>query len=376
MGTCSRRVSFGLQDFKRGYRRFRREFFLAGNTHLKKFDLGKIWIPEVVELSGCSSYAPEIRKEQHNIDGDLLKEYTDQKHQTANGRDNGCGKLNMQAKQKDVEEAQQKSFVRMKQQYKETKGDKRDLMGRRDFYRAVPTSASLGETGKSSFDNTTASPLSYANSRRHCSLPPVQTAAPYLLCRLLLLTSCADCCSLPPVQTAAPYLLCRHYFLVIASRPEVTFIIPAIPVFGDSPGGESRSEGLGDSSRGRSQSEVVGSYNEGALIICRGSILIVCCRGGLIVYRRGVLVVCRGGILIVCRGGVLRSWGGSVLISTFDDSELEALVASYDIPLVLRPRLPDPNFRMINLTVEDTTIGIYQRILTHRVLGLFFPPSS
>ncbi|GJW13570.1 hypothetical protein Tco_0017703 [Tanacetum coccineum] len=116
-----------------------------------------------------------------------------------NGRDNGCGKLNMQAKQKDVEEAQQKSFVRMKQQYKETKGDKRDLtlklfalpyrpaficsgvqpgfirgirgtnsafMGRRDFYRAVPASALLGETGKSSFDNTTASPLPYANSRR------------------------------------------------------------------------------------------------------------------------------------------------------------------------------------------------------------------
>ncbi|GJV59479.1 hypothetical protein Tco_1465579 [Tanacetum coccineum] len=90
MGTCSRRVSFGLQDFKIGYR---------------------------------SSYAPEIRKEQHSIDGGLLKEYTDHKHQTANGRDNGCGKLNMQAKQKDMEEAQQKSFVRMKQQYKETKGD-------------------------------------------------------------------------------------------------------------------------------------------------------------------------------------------------------------------------------------------------------------
>nr|GEV16806.1 hypothetical protein [Tanacetum cinerariifolium] len=33
----------------------------------------------------------------------------------------------MQAKQKDVEEDQQKSFVRMKQLYKETKGDKRDM---------------------------------------------------------------------------------------------------------------------------------------------------------------------------------------------------------------------------------------------------------
>ncbi|GJU36638.1 reverse transcriptase domain-containing protein [Tanacetum coccineum] len=49
----------------------------------------------------------------------------------------------------------------------------------------------------------------------YCSLPPMQTAAPYLLCRPLLLTSCADCCSLPPVQTAVPYLLrrLRHCYL-------------------------------------------------------------------------------------------------------------------------------------------------------------------
>ncbi|GJV95242.1 hypothetical protein Tco_1546819 [Tanacetum coccineum] len=54
---------------------------------------------------------------------------------------------------------------------------------------------------------------------RHCSLPPVQTASPYLTCKLLLLTSCTDCCSLLPVradccsllpeQTAAPYFLSR-----------------------------------------------------------------------------------------------------------------------------------------------------------------------
>ncbi|GJY48028.1 putative reverse transcriptase domain-containing protein [Tanacetum coccineum] len=62
------------------------------NTHLEKFDLGKICIQEVVELSGCSSYAPEIRKEQHNIDGTLLKEQTDQKTLDC--------KLNLQAKQK------------------------------------------------------------------------------------------------------------------------------------------------------------------------------------------------------------------------------------------------------------------------------------
>ncbi|GKB97486.1 hypothetical protein Tco_0983623, partial [Tanacetum coccineum] len=39
---------------------------------------------------------------------------------------------------------------------------------------------------------------------RHCSLPPVQTVAPYLLCRLLFL---------PREQTAAPYLLCRLLLL-------------------------------------------------------------------------------------------------------------------------------------------------------------------
>ncbi|GJY27756.1 hypothetical protein Tco_0403523 [Tanacetum coccineum] len=50
----------------------------------------------------------------------------------------------------------------------------------------------------------------------YCSLPPMQTAAPYLLCRPLLLTSCADCCSLPPVQTVVPYLLRR--LLLLTSR--------------------------------------------------------------------------------------------------------------------------------------------------------------
>ncbi|GJZ43259.1 hypothetical protein Tco_0590514 [Tanacetum coccineum] len=63
---------------------------------------------------------------------------------------------------------------------------------------------------------------------RHCSLPPAQTAAPNLLCKLLLLTSCADCCSLLHEQIAAPYFL--HYSLVIASGPEVTFVIPAVLV--------------------------------------------------------------------------------------------------------------------------------------------------
>ncbi|GJZ50784.1 hypothetical protein Tco_0605299 [Tanacetum coccineum] len=49
-------------------------------------------------------------------------------------------------------------------------------------------------------------------------------------------------------------------------------------------------------------------------------------------------------------------------VSRLKDTELETLIATYDIPLDLRPRLPDPNFMMINLPVGDTTIGIYSMI--------------
>ncbi|GKF41092.1 hypothetical protein Tco_0124434, partial [Tanacetum coccineum] len=57
-------------------------------------------------------------------------------------------------------------------------------------------------------------------------------------------------------------------------------------------------------------------------------------------------------------------------VSQLKDTELETLIATYDIPLDLRPRLPDPNFRMINLPAADTTIG------TLWVFGFPFPPSS
>ncbi|GJR12086.1 hypothetical protein Tco_0794738 [Tanacetum coccineum] len=43
-------------------------------------------------------------------------------------------------------------------------------------------------------------------------------------------------------------------------------------------------------------------------------------------------------------------------VSRFKNTELETLIATYDIPLDLRPRLPDPNFRMINLPAEDMAI--------------------
>nr|GEU85234.1 hypothetical protein [Tanacetum cinerariifolium] len=57
-----------------------------------------------------------------------------------------------------------------------------------------------------------------------------------------------------------------------------------------------------------------------------------------------------------------------------EDTELETLIATYDIPLDLRPRLSDPNFRMINLLARDTAMGIYSRIFDSS--GVRIPFSS
>ncbi|GJX47679.1 hypothetical protein Tco_0272869 [Tanacetum coccineum] len=57
-----------------------------------------------------------------------------------------------------------------------------------------------------------------------------------------------------------------------------------------------------------------------------------------------------------------------------EDTELETLIAISDIPLDLRPRMPDPNFRMINLPDGDTAIGIYSRIFDSS--GVRIPFSS
>ncbi|GKC35660.1 hypothetical protein Tco_1048044 [Tanacetum coccineum] len=56
------------------------------------------------------------------------------------------------------------------------------------------------------------------------------------------------------------------------------------------------------------------------------------------------------------------------------DAELKTLIATYDIPLDLRPRLPDSNLRMINLLAGDTAIGIYYRIFDSS--GVRIPFSS
>ncbi|GKA38152.1 hypothetical protein Tco_0730703 [Tanacetum coccineum] len=61
-------------------------------------------------------------------------------------------------------------------------------------------------------------------------------------------------------------------------------------------------------------------------------------------------------------------------VSRLKDTELETLIATYDIPLDLRPRLLDPNFRMINLPAGDTPIGIYSRIFDSS--GVRIPFSS
>ncbi|GKD97984.1 hypothetical protein Tco_1381881, partial [Tanacetum coccineum] len=43
-------------------------------------------------------------------------------------------------------------------------------------------------------------------------------------------------------------------------------------------------------------------------------------------------------------------------VSHLRDAELKNLIATYDISLDLRPGLPDSDFRMIIVLVEDTAI--------------------
>ncbi|GKA27238.1 ribonuclease H-like domain-containing protein [Tanacetum coccineum] len=56
-------------------------------------------------------------------------------------------------------------------------------------------------------------------------------------------------------------------------------------------------------------------------------------------------------------------------VSRLKDTELETLIATYDIPLDLRPCLPDPNFRMINLPAKDTTIASSSR--SEQVMSIY-----
>ncbi|GJZ48146.1 ribonuclease H-like domain-containing protein, partial [Tanacetum coccineum] len=83
-----------------------------------------------------------------------------------------------------------------------------------------------------------------------------------------------------------------------------------------------------------------------------------------------------GGVRLVSFGDIdlILSEDMHTYISRLKDTELETLIATYDILLDLRPCLPDPNFRMINLPARDTAIGIYSRIFDS--LGVRIPFSS
>ncbi|GKB75354.1 hypothetical protein Tco_0942249, partial [Tanacetum coccineum] len=175
-------------------------------------------------------------------------------------------------------------------------------------------------------------------------------ATPYLLRRLAtpyLLRGLATPCLLRGLATA--YFLRRHYSLVIASRPEVAFVTPAITRF--------RFDRIQ-----RVWSEIRGARLEGLI------------RGWVCIVSRPALVL-SGGIRLILSGGVdLISSEGIDLIS----SEGIRLISSGGIDLIspedLKPRLPDPNFRMINLPARDTTIGIYSMIFDS--LGVRIPFSS
>ncbi|GKD46846.1 hypothetical protein Tco_1271491 [Tanacetum coccineum] len=123
-------------------------------------------------------------------------------------------------------------------------------------------------------------------------------------------------CSLPLKETSYSLPLeGTSYSLVIASGSEVAFVTPAIPV----------SSGVGLDLARR-----FGSSSSGALEVSSS--------GGFGLARSEV------------------SSSGGFGLARSEDTELETLVSTYDIPLDLRPRLPDPNFRMINLSAGDTAI--------------------
>ncbi|GJX45999.1 hypothetical protein Tco_0262675, partial [Tanacetum coccineum] len=63
-----------------------------------------------------------------------------------------------------------------------------------------------------------------------------------------------------------------------------------------------------------------------------------------------------------------------IYVSHLKDAELKTLIATYDIPLDLRPRLPDSNFRMSLLPAADTAISIYSRIFDSSGVRIPFPP--
>ncbi|GJT58619.1 hypothetical protein Tco_1002152 [Tanacetum coccineum] len=211
-----------------------------------------------------------------------------------------------------------------------------------------------------------------------CSLPPEETS-----CSLPLE---GTSCSLPLEETSYSLPLeGTSYSLVIASGTEVAFVTPAISV--DRSNMEwfclrnIRKVGLSDLDR-RARSEL-----------------------SVELIQSGIDLSLSGGVWVRSEWNFLRSSGSLGLrdsahffyqllkvyidfhltflmakkdmhtyVSRLKDTELETLIATYDIPLDLRPRLPDPNFRMIILPAGDTAIGIYSRIFDSS--GVRIPFSS
>ncbi|GJT50343.1 hypothetical protein Tco_0976500 [Tanacetum coccineum] len=182
-----------------------------------------------------------------------------------------------------------------------------------------------------------------------CSLPSEERrlAAPYLLRRL----------AAPYLmrRLAASYLMRRHYSLVIASGPE-DFIRGG---FLDLGLGARPAEGfiqealclellvqngsVGCVSLGSVSTEVVSMHHRlyvSFRIFSRPFFLV-----DLVARSKGVSSGIQRFYLIF----LMAKKDMHTYVSRLKDTELETLIATYDIPLDLRPRLPDPNFRMINL---------------------------
>nr|GEW20486.1 hypothetical protein [Tanacetum cinerariifolium] len=194
---------------------------------------------------------------------------------------------------------------------------------------------------------------------------------PYLLRRLdtpYLLRGLATPYLLGGLATL--YLLRRHYSLVITSRPEPKGPIRGAPLDSTE---VTHLEVVGPEISGLGRSCVV------SIKVCRVSFEGVGVVSSRVRFCPEVFGLSRSELVNSSKVVRVfdRKWFSSSGIGLFRpglDVKLETLIATYDIPLDLRPRLPDPNFRMINIPARDMAIGIYSRIFDS--LGVRIPFSS
>ncbi|GJX56287.1 hypothetical protein Tco_0286184, partial [Tanacetum coccineum] len=216
-----------------------------------------------------------------------------------------------------------------------------------------------------------------------CSLPSEERrlAAPYLLRRL----------AAPYLmrRLALTYLMRRHYSLVIASRPEVAFITLAIPVcFSAAAINHVASMRYHGASSAASSCGGFhpGGFSLGVRLLVRQRVSSGGARLELLVGLDQRLCFISDSLdqkwfrsEVVFHSGYSRPFYLIFLmakkdmhtyVSQLKDTELETLIATYDIPLDLRPRLPDPNFRMINLPAGDTAIEYEHRAYCYLILSI------